>query len=239
MRKFLLAFLLASAVPQIATATTYESPTFHVASSAAAPAVALTLDACGGAADERIIHALIAHHIKATIFVTARWLHRNPAALAELRANAALFEIENHGARHLAAIDTPGRIMGVATAGSPAGLRAEVSDGATAIRAATGRSPSWFRGGTALYSSSAMKLITALHEHIAGYSLLGDGGALYSATKATKVIAAARNGDVIIAHVNHPEKPAGLGVVAGILKLQAKGYVFLRLDDNQPAAPQV
>ncbi len=239
MRIIFLLLALALSSAHLANAKPFISPALHVAGNGESPAVALTLDACSGVADERILHALITHHIKATIFATSRWLHRNPATLAELRANPDLFEIENHGARHLAAIDTPGRIMGVATAGSPAAIQIEVTTGGQAIRAATGQSPHWYRGAAALYTPSAIKLITALHYRIAGDSVLGDGGAQFSATKTTNVIAAARNGDVIIAHVNHPEKTAGLGVIAGMLKLQAKGFVFLRLEDSQSAAPQV
>src|SRR4051812_34452133 len=71
------------------------------------PQVALTLDACSGATDERILGTLITHRIAATIFATARWISRNKAAVAEINAHPDLFEIENHGARHLAAVDRP------------------------------------------------------------------------------------------------------------------------------------
>jgi hypothetical protein len=43
-------------------------------------------------------------------------------------------------------------------------------------------------------------------------------------------IGAAHDGDVILAHVNHPERPAGSGVVAGILGLKGRGFRFVRLD---------
>ena len=43
--------------------------------------------------------------------------------------------------------------------------------------------------------------------------------------------AAAKDGDVIIAHINQPTHKAGEGVVKGIEALQAKGYRFVRLDD--------
>ena len=61
------------------------------------PHVALTFDACSGAVDERILQALIQNRIKATIFVSARWLKRNPLAVVELNAHQDLFEVENHG----------------------------------------------------------------------------------------------------------------------------------------------
>jgi hypothetical protein len=33
-------------------------------------------------------------------------------------------------------------------------------------------------------------------------------------------------------HFNQPKKPAGAGVIEGILKLKAAGFVFLRLEDG-------
>src|SRR5258708_7812071 len=79
--------------------------------------VALTLDACSGKVDGRILDALIANHVPATIFATARGLKRNAAAIAEINAHPDLFEVENHGARHLPAVDEPRLVYGIPAAG--------------------------------------------------------------------------------------------------------------------------
>src|SRR5690606_16862824 len=63
----------------------------------AAPQVALTLDACMGKTDHRILDMLVKNHIPATIFVTQRWVKQNAEAMAVLTANPDLFDIENHG----------------------------------------------------------------------------------------------------------------------------------------------
>lgn len=226
---------LALASPALAGGVT--TPKLHVPTIAgAAPRVALTLDACMGQTDERILQTLIDHKIRATIFATARWIKRNPAAVAELNAHRDLFRVENHGANHFAAVFNPGRIFGVRTVGDAAGLRAEVLNGAAAVTAATGRKPEWFRGATAEYGEAALQEISGLGEKVAGFSLLGDGGAMFSASYTAKMISNAHDGDVIISHINQPKKPAGNGVVQGILALQAKGYSFVWLDD---AVPQV
>ncbi len=195
------------------------------------PHVALTLDACGGLADERILSALIRDRIPATIFVTARWLRLNPAALAELKAHPQLFEIENHGDRHLPAIDLPVRIYGLPAAGSLVAVRAEIDGGAAAVTAAIGKSPHWFRGATGKYTAAAIRLIHQLKYELAGYSLAADGGALLSAASTAKRIEKARDGDVILAHVNQPGRRAGLGVIEGVLALKARGFHFVRLED--------
>jgi peptidoglycan/xylan/chitin deacetylase (PgdA/CDA1 family) len=196
--------------------------------------VALTFDACTGHADERILNALVDNNIKATIFVTARWLKRNPAAIATLKAHSDLFEIENHGARHLPAVDEPHPVFGLAPAGSPEAVIKEVKDGASAVTATFGQEPKWFRGAAAEYTASSMELIRTLSFKLGGFSLSGDGGASWSADHAAKVISAAKDGDVIIAHINQPARPAGAGVVQGILKLKEQGFAFVTLQQGFP-----
>ena len=200
----------------------------------ATPHVALTLDACSGLADRRIIDALIAHKIPATIFVTARWLRRNMPAIADFKAHPELFEIENHGARHVPAIDVPRSIYGLKVAGSPQAVVEEVKGGEEAVIAAMGHAPTWFRAAGAVYTKSSMAEIEALHQRIAGYSIAGDGGASYSAKRTAQVVSSAKDGDVILVHVNQPKKPAGAGVVEGILSLKAKGFIFVKLDQPLP-----
>lgn len=232
----LAALLIGIAMSHPARADGVTTPKLHVQTRAGELRVALTLDACMGQTDGRILHTLIDHRIKATIFATARWIRNNPDAVAQLNAHPDLFRVENHGANHYAAVFNPGRVFGVRTVGDAAGLRAEVLNGAAAVESATGRKPEWFRGATAEYSGAALQEISGLGEKVAGFSVLGDGGAMFSAAHTAKTIAKAHDGDVIIAHINQPRKPAGSGVVEGILALEAKGYGFVWLDGAQPQA---
>lgn len=208
------------------------SPALSLPADAAHPRVAVTFDACMGKTDMRILNLLVEQRIKATIFVTARWLARNAEALAVLKAHPDLFQIENHGARHLAAVDWPTQVFGVRAAGSPAALKAEIEDGASAILAATGHAPTWYRGATAEYSSGAETMIRDLGFRLAGFSVAGDGGAQFSASRTAKAFASAKDGDVIIAHINQPLRPAGAGVVEGLLALKAKGFAFVTLREG-------
>ena len=196
------------------------------------PRVALTFDACTGKVDERILNALINNNIPSTIFVTARWLKRNPKAIEEIKAHPELFEIENHGAKHLPAIDVPMTVFGLQSAGSPEALQTEIDGGALAVMTTFDVAPHWYRGAAALYTKSSENQIANMNFKLAGFSFSGDGGASFSEKKAAKTIAAAQDGDVIIAHINQPTKPAGAGVVEGILKLKAAGYLFLTLNES-------
>ncbi len=199
--------------------------------------VALTFDACMGKTDLRILDTLISENIPATLFVTARWLKHNPQALARITARPDLFELENHGENHIPAVDRPVTIYGIPAAGSPEAVAKEVQNGAAAIRAATGLESHWFRGATARYSPSSIADIRAMGFEIGGYSVNGDGGSLLGAREAEKHIASAKDGDVVIAHINQPTHAAGDGVVKGILKLKARGVQFVRLQDAPPSPP--
>lgn len=204
--------------------------------------VALTLDACAGGFDRRIMDALVEVDAKATIFVTERWLKKNPDALAELKRRPDLFEIENHGARHVPAVTDAAFVFGLKSALTIEAVRAEVLGGARAVEAATGVKPRWYRGATARYTRDALDLIVGEGMKVAGYSVNADMGASLGSREVARRITAAKSGDVVIAHVNQPGRPAGRGVADGVRALARAGVSFVRLDevptkaeDGQPA----
>ena len=204
----------------------------HMEPSDGGKRVALTFDACTGRVDERILNALVENKIKATIFVTARWLKRNPAAIVTLKSHTDLFEIENHGAKHLPAVDVPMNVFNLVAAGSPEAVKAEVDGGDAAVKSAFGTTPHWYRGAGAEYTQSSLQLIRTLNFKIGGFSMSGDGGASWSAARAEKATSSAKDGDIVIAHITQPTRPAGAGVVEGILKLKAQGFNFMTLDEG-------
>lgn len=195
----------------------------------ARPRVALTLDACSGHTDFSLLDALIARRIPATLFVTGSWLDRNPQAIVQIKDHLDLFEIGNHGGRHLAAIWGRSAPFGVKAAGSPQAVQDEVMSGERAIVSVFGKKPLWFRGATALYSAPAVPLIAHMGYAVAGYSLNGDAGASLSAGAVAQRVGRAQNGDVILAHLNHPERPCGKGLVNGLACLQSQGVEFVHL----------
>lgn len=198
---------------------------------AATPQVALTLDACMGKTDHRILDTLVNERIPATIFVTGRWLKQNPEAFAVMKANPDLFAIEDHGAMHIPAITNAPTMYGIKTAGSLDAVRSEIEGGSTAIVGAGAPKPQFYRDATARYSTDAVALATSLGYKIGGYSLNGDQGASLLAPTVARRISAARDGDVIISHINQPTRSAGEGVAKGIVALKAKGMKFVLLRD--------
>ncbi|RCS23349.1 polysaccharide deacetylase [Phyllobacterium salinisoli] len=200
---------------------------------AAGSQVALTLDACSGKTDARILDALVQNRIPATIFITGRWTRHNAGALAVMKAHPDLFELENHGLNHVPAIEGLPTMYGIKTAGTPDAIRAEVQGGVDSMWSAAGVKPHWYRDATARYSLGAVGLIEKMGYKVAGYSLNGDEGASLLAASVEKRIAAAKDGDVILSHINQPTHSAGAGVVKGILALKARGVRFVRLEDVQ------
>jgi peptidoglycan/xylan/chitin deacetylase (PgdA/CDA1 family) len=192
--------------------------------------VALTLDACPGGFDAKLIAALVAWRVPATLFVTGAWLYSNPAGLAVILAHPDLFAIGNHGANHVPAILGERRIFGLRVAGDLQSIRDEVGRGEDAITGATGAKPIWYRGATALYSPSAVSAIEGMGFSIAGYSLNADMGASLPANRVAFRIRQAKDGDVIIAHANQPHRPSGTGVIAGVRALLDEDVRFIRLD---------
>src|SRR5262245_16104431 len=199
--------------------------------------VALTLDACSGTFDADLVRFLIERRIPATIFATRRWLERNPEGTAILTAHPELFDIEDHGANLLPAVIGIGRrVYGIAGSPDVEHLREEVSQGAEAVEQATGARPRWYRGATALYDPQAVGDIEAMGYRIAGFSLNADAGATLSAPAVAARIRAAKSGDILIAHMNRPRSETAEGLAKCLSELQAKGFRFVLLRDENVVA---
>ena len=198
--------------------------------------LALTFDACGYGKksqgyDAALIAALRREQVPATLFISGLWADAHPD-LVKLLAADPLFEIENHGLRHL-----PCSVNGHGAYHLPGTRNAEdvvleVEGNAEKLQTLTGRKPHYFRAGTAMYDDVALAIIADLGDTVAGFSVLGDAGATYSAAQVQTALLSARPGDMVICHMNHPEGETCAGVSAAIPLLKAKGFRFVRLDDS-------
>ena len=193
--------------------------------------VALTLDACAGRFDEDLINFLIDKRIPATIFATKKWLDQNPRGLAILKRNLDLFEIEDHGEKHIPAVIGAGRkVYGIPGQPDIVHLRREVQEGARAIEVATGIAPHWYRGATAEYDLQASDEIARMHYKIAGFSVNADAGATLPRSAIVGRLRQVKGGDVIIAHMNKPAGDTAEALALGLTELHQRGLIFVRLD---------
>lgn len=197
------------------------------------PHVALTFDACGGpdgsGFDARLISALIAQQIPATLFLNSRWIESNTTLAEQLFAEP-LFEIGNHGTRHHP-LSVRGRsAYGIPGTASAAEAVDEVWRNHELIRSRTGRAPRWFRAGTAHYDDVAVSIVHDLGETPLGFSVNGDGGATYPAHTVTREVGKVDAGGVVLAHMNQPGSGTADGMIAAITSLQARGARFVHVD---------
>jgi peptidoglycan/xylan/chitin deacetylase (PgdA/CDA1 family) len=195
--------------------------------------VALTLDACGGQFDADVINTLVELRVHATIFVTRKWINRNPVGIKALRAHPDLFDIEDHGAEHVPAVVGAGkRVYGIAGATDVAHLRDEVDGGAAAIERAGAPRPQWYRGATAVYDQTAMKAIAEAGYRIAGFSVNADAGATLPRREIVARLTRVQAGDIIIAHMNKPASDSAEAIRDALPRLIAQGFRFVKLRDR-------
>jgi len=108
---------------------------------------------------------------------------------------------------------------GLKTAGNLKAVCEEVKGGEESLVAAGFPKPNWYRDASARYSKDAIKLVHDMGYEIGGFSLNADMGASLPAKTVAARISSAKNGDVIIAHMNQPKRASGQGVATGILEL--------------------
>ncbi|WP_294913795.1 polysaccharide deacetylase family protein [Sulfuricurvum sp. UBA5598] len=197
--------------------------------------IALTLDACGGSAkssqyDAELIDYLIANKIPATLFINARWIDANPEIFKRLAANP-LFEIGNHGTAHRPLSVNGKSVYNISGTASPEEVEREIEGNSRKIEKLTGKRPLFFRSGTAYYDDEAVRIARANGVEIAGFEVIADAGATLGAEEVARRIKNARSGDIVIAHMNHPESGTRQGIIDAVSSLRAAGFEFVRLSD--------
>lgn len=196
--------------------------------------LALTLDACGSlkgsGVDQQLVDFLVQQQVPATLFVNARWIDANPQLFRQLADNP-LFEIANHGMWHKPASINGRSIYGIDGTKDVAELVQEIELNARKIEGITGKRTRWYRSGTAYYDEYAVQVAQALGHEVIGFSVLGDAGATYRAEQVKAALLTSRPGDIIIAHINHPEAGTGPGIMAAVPELRQKGFRFVRLGE--------
>jgi peptidoglycan/xylan/chitin deacetylase (PgdA/CDA1 family) len=197
-------------------------------------AIALTFDACGGRGgsgyDRALIDFLRRREIPATLFLNSRWIDANPAVFRRLAAEP-LFEIANHGTRHLPLSVTGRSAYGIPGTRSAAEVYDEVAGNRAKLTRLLGSPPRFFRSGTAYCDDVAAGIVTALGERFAGFSVNGDAGATFSPEQVSTTVGSAPPGSVVICHMNHPEGGTARGIASAVPRLLASGHTFVRLSE--------
>jgi peptidoglycan/xylan/chitin deacetylase (PgdA/CDA1 family) len=190
--------------------------------------IALTFDACPGGCDDALLATLERNAVPALLFLNLRWINAHPGRAEQLAANP-LFEIGNHGTRHVPLSVTGRSAYGIGGTRSADEVVTEVWTNHMKIAALTGKPPTWFRSGTAHYDDVAVAIVHELGERPLGFTVGADDGATASAALVRSQIAGAPSGSVVLAHMNHPESGTAAGVGDAIPALRAAGWEFVSL----------
>lgn len=205
------------------------------------PVVALTFDACGGPTptsagcgyDQDLIDLLRHYQAKATLFLNARWIAAHPSVARELVADP-LFEIGNHGTRHVP-LSVTGRSAygehGTANAGA---VYDEIMGNQGALTTLIGHAPRYFRPGTACCDEVAVHIAADLGCRIAGFSVNGDAGTTFTRAQVVGALSAVKAGDIVISHMNRPEHQTAEGYRNALPRLLDRGLRTVTLSEIAP-----
>ena len=189
--------------------------------------IALTFDACRGGVDDALLDTLRRNNVPAVLFFNSRWIDQHPDRAAQLAANP-LFEIGNHGTRHVP-LSVTGRVAyGIAGTRSAAEVVDEVWGNQIKLTALTGRAPTWFRPGTAHYDDVAVQIVRDLGLQPLGFSVNGDCGATLPAGRVRANVVGAQPGSIVISHMNRPGSGTAAGYAGAIADMRAAGWEFVR-----------
>lgn len=197
--------------------------------------IALTFDCCGGpggnAVDQALIDTLQKTGTPATFFLNFRWVQANLGPAKSLAENP-LFDIGNHGTRHLPLSVSGRSAYGIPGTSSAAEVYDEIMLNQDAFYTLTGRTARYFRSGTAYFDDIAVGIVRALGLAPVSFGVNGDGGATYPAAVVSREVSKARAGDIVIAHANHPRGGTAAGIASALPALHAAGISPVRFTET-------
>lgn len=200
--------------------------------------VVLTLDACGGkhgsGLDVDLLRYLSSEMIPAVLFLNKRWIEANRSAFDRLASTPELFEIGNHGTRHVPLSVTGRAKYGIKGTSSPGEVFDEVMSNHTFLTKLLGTPPRYFRTGTAWYDDVALEIVRECGEIPVGFDVNADAGATYRTNEVANALRGARPGSIIIGHCNQPDGETFEGLRQGLPELRSAGLGFAKLSDVLP-----
>jgi peptidoglycan/xylan/chitin deacetylase (PgdA/CDA1 family) len=200
--------------------------------------IALTFDACGtkygNEYNAALIHYLRTEHLPATLFITGLWIDANPDTFRAL-ARDTLFEIENHGLEHRPCAvcgETEYGIRGTLNVGEAVD---EIELNNRKIKKVTGRRPVFFRSATAFCDEECVKVAGQLGITIISYDILSGDAVPNTPAKeiADNIIRNARDGAIVIMHMNHPKSHILDALRIAIPELRRRGFQFVKLEHHR------
>lgn len=196
--------------------------------------ICLTFDACGGSSgsgiDEDLLSALVESSTPATLFLNSRWMEANPQFTRDLMSND-LFEVANHGTRHVPLSVTGREAYGINGTASVGEVYDEIAENQALMTSLSGVPPKFFRSGTAHFDEVAAQIVRRLGVIPVNFNINADAGATFSASQVRTSASAAGPGSISIGHFNRPGSGTAAGIRQAIDDLRGKGATFAKLGD--------
>lgn len=193
----------------------------------------LTLDACGGpdgsGYDEALIEALRSTSTPAALFINKRWAQEHPSVTREL-VDDPLFEIANHGTRHLPLSVSGRSAYGINGTANLQEAYAEVAENQDYFRDTYGLDLRHFRSGTAHADEVAVEMAQMRGVEVVNFSLNADAGSTYSAGEVHAALAEVQPGDICIGHFNQPSSGTAEGIVSALETVGERGIKWTTLE---------
>lgn len=169
----------------------------------------------GAGCDHRLLDLLRRLGVPATLFVNQRWIQANPGIARDLAADP-LFELANHGTRHLPLSVTGRAAYGIPGTTGVGEVYREIMGDQAALQSLTGKAPRFFRPGTAYYDDVAVAITRRAGLLPVNFSVNADAG------------------DIVIAHFNRPGGGTAAGFEAALPRMLARGVAFGQLGQVLP-----
>lgn len=183
--------------------------------------VALTFDACPAAGVNDVILACLREHRPATFFLSGRWIQRFDSEARHLAARPE-FELENHSLTH-----ADMRTI------SDSAIIAEIQRTNNLVARVAGRTCRYFRFPAGTYNTRALAAVrraglTPVQWDVVG----GDASGTASAkTLVRRVLNQARNGSIVVLHLNKRCRYTATAIPLIIDGLEARGFHLVTLDE--------
>lgn len=192
--------------------------------------IAITFDACSfihaSKVDKKLVRILVDNRVPATLFLGGKWVLDQPQE-ARYLASIPFFELANHSFHHPHL-----------TRMSPAAIRHELKAAQDAIESVTGVRPTYFRAPYGEYNNSLVRIAASLGLTTIQFDLAsGDPDKHITAARLSHwVIHKAKEGSIIVMHINTHGWHTAEALPTIIKALRARGYRFVTISEllNEP-----
>lgn len=147
------------------------------------------------------------------------------------RSDDPLFEIGNHGTRHVPLSVTGRSAYGEAGTRNVGDVWEELAGNFHYQATTWSHRPRFVRAGTAFTDDVASRAADFAGQQLISFGTNGDAGATFTAGQVYQSVRATTAGSIVISHMNRPESGTAPGYDRAIPALKARGLRFAQISE--------